>query len=161
MSLRESRSAAVALVTAACFPDIVAYWIAVPVRPDLSRRLGASPTMIGLLFGSFGVTMLLVSLPMGAVSDRIGRKGPVLAGLVVLAVSTLMVAYALGLPALCAARLMQGAADAITWVVGFALVADMYAPEERGRVTGLILGGTSVAYMIGPFRPMRSDTAPI
>jgi predicted MFS family arabinose efflux permease len=94
--------------------------------------------------------MLLVSLPMGAVSDRIGRKGPILAGLVVLAVSTLMFAYALGLPALFAARLMQGAADAITWVVGFALVADMYAPEERGRVTGLILGGTSVAYMIGP-----------
>jgi predicted MFS family arabinose efflux permease len=61
-----------------------------------------------------------------------------------------MFAYALGLPALFAARLMQGAADAITWVVGFALVADMYAPEERGRVTGLILGGTSVAYMIGP-----------
>jgi len=148
--LRESRSTAVALVTAACFTDIVAYSIAVPVLPDLSRRLGASPTMIGLLFGSFGVTMLLVSMPMGAVSDRIGRKGPILGGLVILAASTLMFAYALGLPALFGARLMQGAADAITWVVGFALVADMYAPEERGRITGIILGGTSVAYMIGP-----------
>src|ERR1044071_7381885 len=150
MTLRDSRSAAVALVTAACFTDIVAYSIAVPVLPDLSRRLGASPTMIGLFFGSFGVTMLLVSMPMGAVSDRIGRKGPILVGLVILAASTLMFAYALGLPALFGARLMQGAADAITWVVGFALVADMYAPEERGRITGIILGGTSVAYMIGP-----------
>src|SRR5436853_2321453 len=118
MPLRESRSTTVALVTAACFPDIVAYSIAVPVLPDLSRRLGASPTIIGLLFGSFGVTMLVVSMPMGAVSDRIGRKGPILAGLVVLAASTLMFAYALALPALFIARLMQGAADAITWVVG-------------------------------------------
>jgi DHA1 family solute carrier family 18 vesicular amine transporter 1/2 len=149
-SLRESRFAAVALVTAACFTDIVAYSIAVPVLPDLSRRLGASPTVIGLLFGSFGVTMLLVSIPMGAVSDRVGRKGPILGGLVALAASTVLFAYAKELPALFTARLVQGAADAITWVVGFALVADLYAPEERGRVTGIILGGTSVAYMIGP-----------
>ena len=150
MSLRRSRAAAVALVTAACFTDIVAYSIAVPVLPDLSRRLGASPTMIGLLFGSFGVTMLLVSVPMGAISDRIGRKPPMLGGLAALAASTLLFAYATALPALFTARLVQGAADAITWVVGFALVADLYAPDERGRVTGIILGGTSIAYMVGP-----------
>ena len=150
MSLRESRSTVVALVTAACFTDIVALGVAVPVLPDLSRRLGASPTMIGLLFGSFGVTMLLVSMPMGAVSDRIGRRVPMLAGLVALAASTLLFAYAEKLPTLFAARLVQGAADATTWVVGFALVADLYAPEERGRVTGIILGGVSVAYLVGP-----------
>ncbi len=150
MPLRDSRAAAVALVTAACFTDIVAYSIAVPVLPDLSRRLGASPAVIGLLFGSFGVTMLVVSMPMGAVSDRVGRKGPILGGLVALAASTLMFAYAQALPALFAARLVQGAADAITWVVGFALVNDIYPPDARGRVTGIILGGTSLAYMIGP-----------
>jgi DHA1 family solute carrier family 18 vesicular amine transporter 1/2 len=150
MSLRESRSVAVALVTAACFTDIVAYSIAVPVLPDLSRRLGASPAVIGLLFGSFGVTMLVVSPPMGTVSDRVGRKGPMLAGLVALVASTLLFAYAQKLPALFAARLVQGGADAVAWVVGFALVADLYAPHERGRVTGIILGGSSLAYMIGP-----------
>lgn len=146
----QNRAAAVALVTAACFTDIVAYSIAVPVLPDLSRRLGASPTMIGLLFGSFGVTMLLVSMPMGAVSDRVGRKGPILWGLFALAASTLLFAYATSLPTLFAARLVQGAGDAVTWVVGFALIADAYAPEERGRVTGIVLGGASAAYMIGP-----------
>jgi len=144
------RTVAVALVTAACFTDIVAYSIAVPVLPDLSRRLGASPSLIGLLFGSFGATMLVVSVPMGAVSDRVGRKAPMLAGLVALAASTLLFAYAQGLPALFAARLVQGAADAVAWVVGFALVADLYAPAERGRVTGIILGGVSVAYIVGP-----------
>jgi predicted MFS family arabinose efflux permease len=140
----------VALVTAATFTDIVALGVAVPVLPDLGRRLGASPAMIGLLFGSFGATMFLVSMPMGAVSDRVGRRSPMLAGLVALAASTLLFSYAMTLPALFAARLVQGAADAATWVVGFALVADLYAPEERGRITGIILGGTSVAYLVGP-----------
>jgi DHA1 family solute carrier family 18 vesicular amine transporter 1/2 len=150
MSLRDSRAIAVAVVTAATFTDIVALGIAVPVLPDLGRRLGASPAIIGLLFGSFGATMLMVSMPMGAISDRAGRRGPMLAGLAALAGATLLFAYARDLPTLFAARLVQGAADATTWVVGFALIADLFPPEARGRVTGLILGGTSVAYMVGP-----------
>ena len=150
MSLRSSRAVAVALVTFATFTDIVAYSIAIPVLPALSRQLGASPTMIGLLFGSFGVTLLIVSVPMGAVSDRIGRKGPMVAGLLALAAASLLFAYAKTLPWLFAARLVQGAADAVTWVVGFALIADLYDSNERGRITGVVMMGTSFAVMFGP-----------
>src|SRR5713226_511859 len=147
---RSSRAAAVALVTFATFTDIVAYSVAVPVLPDLSRRLGASPTMIGFLFASFGVTLLTVSIPMGAISDRIGRKGPMVGGLIALAAATLLFAFADSLPWLFAARMVQGAADAITWVVGFALIADRYGADERGRVVGVVMSGTSFAFMIGP-----------
>jgi MFS family permease len=149
-SLRTSRAVAVALVTFATFADIVAYSIAVPVLPDLSRRLGASPTVIGFLFASFGVTLLTVSLPMGAISDRIGRKAPMVGGLAALACATLLFSFATSLPWLFAARLVQGAADAVTWVVGFALIADRYAVDERGRVTGIVMSGTSFAFMVGP-----------
>jgi multidrug resistance protein len=137
-------------VALATFADILAYSIAIPVLPDLSRRLGASPTLIGLLFGSFGVTLLAVSMPMGAASDHIGRRLPMVGGLIALAASTLVFAFAGSLPWLFAARLMQGAADATTWVVGFALIADLYPPHERGRVTGIVMSGTSLAFMIGP-----------
>ena len=149
-ALRSSRAVAVALVTFATFTDIVAYSVAVPVLPDLSRKLGASPTMIGLLFASFGITLLTVSIPMGAVSDRIGRKAPMVGGLIALAAATLLFAYSDGLAWLFAARLVQGAADAVTWVVGFALIADRYGPDERGRVSGIVMSGTSVAFMVGP-----------
>ena len=150
MSLRSSRAVAVALVTFAAFTDLVAYSIAVPVLPDLSRRFGASPTMIGLLFASFGLTLLGVSIPIGSVSDRIGRKGPMVGGLIVLMLSTVLFAFADSLPWLFAARLAQGAADAVTWVVGFALIADLYGPAERGRVMGFVMSGTSFGLMIGP-----------
>jgi len=150
MSLRRSRAVAVALVTFATFTDIVAYSVAVPVLPDLSRKLGASPTMIGLLFASFGVTLLTVSIPMGAVSDRTGRKAPLVGGMLVLAAATLLFACSDGLPWLFAARFAQGAADGITWVVGFALIADRFGPAERGRVTGIVMSGTSAAVMVGP-----------
>jgi len=148
--MRSSRAFAVALVTCACFTDIVAYSVAVPVLPDLSRRLGASPTVIGFLFASFGVTLLTVSVPMGAVSDRIGRRAPMVGGLAALAGATMLFSFSTSLPTLFAARLVQGAADAVTWVVGFALIADRYGPDERGRVTGIVMSGTSVAVIVGP-----------
>ncbi|MDE3153795.1 MAG: MFS transporter [Acidobacteriota bacterium] len=147
---RDSRGAIVALVTMATFIDLVAYSVAFPVLPDFARRLGASPTLIGLLFASFGATLLAVSLPMGAASDRIGRKGPLIGGLVILAAATGLFAFSDSLPLLFAARLLQGAADAITWVVGFALIADLYGRAERGRVMGLVMSGTSFGVMIGP-----------
>src|SRR5215813_7291264 len=148
MSFRTSRYAAVALVTLATFTDIVAYSVAIPVLPDFSRRLGASPTVIGLLFGSFGVTLLTVSMPMGAVSDRLGRRALMISGMAALAGATLLFAFSNGLPWLFAARLVQGAADATTWVVGFALIADLYGPDERGRVMGLVMSGTTFGFLI-------------
>src|SRR5207249_7422030 len=114
-----------ALVTFATFTDIVAYSIAVPVLPDLSRKLGASPATIGLLFASFGATLLCAAIPMGAVSDRIGRKGPLVGGLIALSMASVLLAFADRLPSLFVARLAQGAADAVTWVVGLALIADI------------------------------------
>jgi multidrug resistance protein len=150
MDSGSSRRFALALVTFATFTDIIAYSIAVPVLPDLTRKLGASPTMVGLLFASFGVTALLTAIPMGVVSDRIGRKGPLVSGFLGLAVASVMLAFADGLPSLFVARLAQGAADAVTWVVGLALVADSYDPAERGRASGIVMSGASSAFVIGP-----------
>jgi multidrug resistance protein len=145
-----SRTLALALVTSATFIDVIAYSVAVPVLPDLSRKLGASPTTVGLLFAAFGATALCVAIPVGAASDRMGRKGPLAGGLVGLMLATLILAYAKTLPALFVARLAQGAADAVTWVVGFALLADLYDPAERGRASGIVMSGASSAFVIGP-----------
>ena len=147
---RDVRRYAVALVALTTFTDLVAYSIAVPVLPDLSRQYGASPTLIGFLFASFGLTVLAVSVPMGAVSDRGGRKRPLVAGALGLFVSTLIFAYADSMTWLFAARLVQGAADAVTWVVGFALIADLYGPAERGRVMGIVMSASTFGFMAGP-----------
>jgi multidrug resistance protein len=146
----QSRSLVLFCITTATFTDLVAYSVAVPVLPDYATRFNASPTTIGLLFASFGVTLLVLSIPMGAISDRVGRKGPMMLGLGLLATATLAFAYAESLPMLFAARLLQGAADGMTWIVGFAMIADMYAPEERGRAMGLAMGGSTLGIIIGP-----------
>ena len=150
MNFRSSRTTAVAFVTLATFADLVAYSVCVPVLPDFARRLGASPAVIGLMFASFGVTLLAVSIPMGAISDRTGRKLPLVTGMLALAGSTIMFARAESLTALFVARMIQGAADGVTWAVGFALIADCYGPEDRGRVMGYVMSGTSFGIIVGP-----------
>src|SRR6478672_8229912 len=87
---------------------------------------------------------------MGAVSDRVGRRLPLVAGMIALALASALFAVARSLPLLFAARLVQGAADGVTWVVGFALIADLYGPDERGRVMGYVMSGTSIGIMLGP-----------
>jgi predicted MFS family arabinose efflux permease len=72
------------------------------------------------------------------------------AGLVMLAVSTVLFAMATNIPSLFAARLVQGAADGITWVVGFALIADLFGPAERGRIVGYVMSGTNFGLLAGP-----------
>ncbi len=145
-----NRPLVLAAITTATFTDLVAYSVAVPVLPDYAARFDASPTVIGMLFASFGVTLLVLSIPMGAISDRIGRKGPMMVGLVMLAAATLAFAYAQSLPMLFAARLLQGAADGMTWIVGFAMIADLYGPDERGRAMGLAMAGSTLGIIIGP-----------
>ena len=150
MSLRRSRSFVVVLVTLATFTDGLAYFIAVPILPDMGRRFGASPTLIGLLFASFGLTLLLISIPTGAMADRTGRRLPLVGGLLALAASSVVFAFAPRLSWLFAARLMLGAADAVTWVVGFSVLADLYSTSERGRMMGFVVSGSTAGLLIGP-----------
>jgi multidrug resistance protein len=91
-----------------------------------------------------------VSVPLGAMSDRIGRKAPMVGGLAALAASSVVFALADRLEWLFFARLIQGAADAVTWVVGMALVADLFKPAERGRVLGFVMSASNFGFMIGP-----------
>jgi multidrug resistance protein len=144
------RGLVLAAITTATFTDLVAYSVAVPILPDYAARFNAGPAMIGALFASFGIALLILSIPMGLMSDRIGRKVPMTFGLALLAASTLAFAYAESLAMLFAARLLQGAADGMTWIVGFAMIADLYGADERGRAMGLAMAGSSLGIIIGP-----------
>jgi predicted MFS family arabinose efflux permease len=47
---------------------------AIPLYPFFARSLGASVALIGALASSTGLTTVLLSIPLGSLSDRLGRK---------------------------------------------------------------------------------------
>ncbi|WP_311518990.1 MFS transporter [Paenibacillus albidus] len=146
----KQQKAALLVVGLAVFTDMMIYGVVVPILPQYASSLGASPAQIGILFGSYGIALLLASPLFGLLSDRIGRKGPLLWGLLGLAATTLLFLAADSFWQLVAARALQGVAAAATWTAGLALVADVYPAAERGKAMGMALSGQAAGTLLGP-----------
>ena len=138
------------VVTLAIFTDMLVYGLVVPILPGYASSLGVSQTAIGLLFACYAIALFVATPVFGILSDKIGRKGPMLWGLLGLAGSTLLYANANQFRMLVLARSLQGVSAAITWTAGFALLADLFPSQERGRVMGIALAGQSIGTLLGP-----------
>ncbi len=110
---------------------------------------GATPILVGLAMGAYGLTSAILQIPFGAWSDRVGRK-PVLAfGLLLFIAGSLMAAYAQTIEEMIAARLLQGA-GAVSAPI-FALIADLTRPEVRARANAVLGGGVGLAFGLSMF----------
>ncbi|MEA5446110.1 MFS transporter [Gammaproteobacteria bacterium AB-CW1] len=112
----------------------------------------ATPALIGLALGVYGITQALFQIPMGALSDRFGRRRIIVAGLLIFAAGGLVAASAETIWGVIAGRALQGAgaiAAAIT-----ALVADITPARFRTRamaVIGASIGGAfGLSMVLGP-----------
>jgi MFS family permease len=112
----------------------------------------ATPTLIGLAVGGYGLTQAALQIPFGAMSDRIGRLPVILVGLALFAAGSILAARSDTIYGVIAGRLLQGA-GAISATLT-ALLADATRETMRTR-TMAVLGisiGTSflLALIIGP-----------
>ncbi|MFI2178037.1 MFS transporter [Streptomyces buecherae] len=87
----------------------------------------------------------------GRFGDLWGRRRMLLLGLALFGAASAACALAPGLPALVAARVVQGAGGACLMPAGLALLTGAYPPALRGRATGWALGLGGVATACGPF----------
>lgn len=117
---------------------LVAMMICLPSMPDWVNTFGASPAAVQLSFSAFLVAFGTLQLVHGPLSDRLGRRPVLLAGLALAAAGSVAAALAPSLPALVAARVLQGAGAAAGMVVARALVQDLFQGAERTRVMGFI-----------------------
>ncbi len=144
------KRAALAVTALAFHVDTLLYCLLVPLLPRYEQALGLSQLQAGALFWVYALTLLLSTVPLARVTDRCGRRAPMLWGLGGLAFATLVFAYSRSYTLLVTARALQGIACAATWVPGMALVADHFPKEERGGAMGVIFAGANLGLLIGP-----------
>ena len=135
------------MVTA--FVDMVGLLMLLPQLPFLTRDLGGSDVMVGLLVSSFSVAQLLSAPVWGKFSDRYGRRPALLVGLAASAIAYVVFAFAGSLWMLFLSRIVQGAGGGTTGVIQ-AYVADATAPEQRARSLGWLSAATNLGVTIGP-----------
>ena len=150
MTMSRPQVTALFVVSFATFTDMLVYGLVVPVLPRYAVSLGASQTAIGLWFGSYATALFLFTPIFGIVSDRVGRRGPMLGGLLGLAGATLLYAFANSYTVLVLARVLQGISAAATWTAGLALLADLFPAEARGKAMGMAMAGMAVGILVGP-----------
>ncbi len=113
---------------------------------------GATPLLIGLAVGAYGLTQAGLQIPLGALSDRIGRIPVLVGGLVVFAAGSAMAAVGDTIWVVIVGRLLQGA-GAISATLT-ALIADATREEVRTRSMaffGIGIGASfMVALVVGP-----------
>ncbi|TFZ01022.1 multidrug effflux MFS transporter [Ramlibacter rhizophilus] len=117
---------------------LVAMTICLPSMQDWPRLFAASQASVQLTFSVYVIAYGVMQLVYGALSDRLGRKPVLMAGLVVAIVASVLATMAPTIAWLIAARGLQGAGAAACMVVGRALVQDLFDAHERTRTTAFI-----------------------
>jgi MFS family permease len=117
----------------------------------------ATPLLIGMAVGAYGLTQAGLQIPLGALSDRIGRVPVIVGGLAVFAAGSVLAAYSESIYGVIAGRLLQGA-GAISATLT-ALIADATRDGVRTRsmaIFGIGVGGAFLlAVVFGPLFSAR------
>ena len=107
---------------------------------------GATAFMIGFALGVYGLGQILLQIPLGLLSDRIGRKPAITLGLVLFAIGGVIAAMADSLTGIAIGRAVQGMGAVAG--AGIALAADLTADENRGKVMGIIGISIGAAFLL-------------
>jgi len=118
-----------------------------PVLSLYARDLqGATALLIGLAVGAYGLTQAALQVPLGALSDRVGRMPVIIGGLAVFAAGSLVAATSDSIHGVIAGRLLQGA-GAISATLT-ALISDVTREEVRTRSMAVFGIGFFASFVI-------------
>ena len=113
---------------------------------------GATPTLVGIVIGGYAITQMIFQVPFGIMSDKLGRKGTIITGLLLFAIGSVICALSNDMLMLLLGRFLQGA-GAIGAVVT-AMISDIVREEERPKAMALMGGSIAASFalamLVGP-----------
>ena len=122
---------------------------------------GSTGTLVGLAVGIYGLSQACLQIPLGLLSDRIGRKPVIFGGLLLFAAGSVLAASADSIWGLIAGRFLQGTGAIASTLT--ALMADLTREQHRSKAMagiGASIGMSfAVALVLGPMISARLGLA--
>ena len=118
--------------------------------PTIAQHFDADLSTAQWVVIAEGLAISALILPMGRLSDIIGRKTVYLAGLAIFAVAALLAASSQSILALIAFKAVQGFGAAMTQGTGMAMVTSVFPADERGKGIGSHASVVGSGGVIGP-----------
>ena len=144
-TLSEKRS--IYSLSGVLFFRMFSLFLLLPVFSVLAMDLeSATPFLIGVAFGAYGLTQGFLQLPFGMWSDRAGRKLVIVIGLGLFVAGNVLAAFVDSIHWMIVARFLQGT-GAISSTV-FALIADLTRPEVRTRANAVLGASVGIAFAL-------------
>lgn len=119
--------------------------------PDLATSLGATQTEITWIVDAYTLAFVGLLLPAGALGDRYGRKGVLLAGLLIFGTAAAAAMVVTSPQTLIVLRAMMGVGAAAVMPVTLSIITTSFPPEERGKAVGVWVGVAGGGAVIGLF----------
>ncbi len=107
------------------------------------------PTVQWVVVG-YALTISALLLPMGRLSDVIGRKQVYLSGFVIFVIGAAIAATSGNIVTLILSRILQGSGAAMVQGTGMAITTSAFGPNERGKALGLHLSVVGTGAITGP-----------
>jgi DHA1 family tetracycline resistance protein-like MFS transporter len=145
----KSRTGSLAALVGVVLIGMTGFGVFLPIFPFLALEVGASPTATTIAMGAYSFGQLLSSPLWGRLSDRVGRKPVLIAGLLGGVVSYLWIARAGSVEELGAARLFGGLMAGNVGAA-FAAAADLADARTRARNMGLLGAAVGFGFIMGP-----------
>jgi MFS family permease len=121
-----------------------------PLLPTYLRSEGSTPGLVGLVMASYFAASVLTQYPAGRISDRIGRREVIVAGLVLFAAGNVGFALVHGAWVAIVFRSLQGIGAGAVTVASAATIGARVSVEARGRSFGALYGSQMLALAVGP-----------
>lgn len=120
------------------------------LEEQFNERLNQTALGFGIAFSALMVSRLIFQIPLGRLSDKIGRKPLIITGLVLMAPATILLGQVATTLQLTLVRLFQGVASAGIAAPAFALAADLSRGGGEGRQMSIVTMGFSLGVALGP-----------
>jgi MFS family permease len=134
----------------ATFAMAAAFSMVATLENEFNARLHQTALAFGIGFGALMASRLIFQYPAGWLSDRVGRKVLILAGLILMAPATLALGLTGTTLSFTGMRVLQGIASAGIAAPAFALAADLAAAGREGQQMSLVTMGFGLGVALGP-----------